>query len=129
MEELLTLSATAQAALIRTRTISSRELIEAHLKHIERVNPRINAVIELLGGRALAEAREADHALARGQAGGPLRGVPFSIKDSLELAGTVCTPGTLGRRCAAPSTEDSTVVRRLRQAGAIPIAKTNLPDL
>src|SRR5208283_5023779 len=60
---------------------------------------------------------------------GPLHGVPFSIKDSLELAGTVCTAGTLGRRTAPPSAADATLVSRLRAAGAIPIAKTNLPDL
>src|SRR5208282_2762744 len=60
---------------------------------------------------------------------GPLHGVPFSVKDSIELAGTVSTAGTIGRRGAAPSTSDATLVARLRNAGAIPIAKTNLPDL
>ena len=129
MEELLSLSATAQAALIRERQISSRELIEIHLAQIARVNPRINAAVLVLAETALAEARQADEALARAEAVGLLHGVPFSIKDSLELAGTVCTAGTLGRRGAAPSTEDATTVARLRQAGAIPIAKTNLPDL
>ena len=129
MDELLALSATRQATLIRSRQISSLELIRAHLRHIARVNPNINAVVELLSGRALAEARQADDAMARGEKAGPFHGVPFSIKDSLELAGTVCTAGTLGRRAAAPSAEDAAVVTRLRRAGAIPIAKTNLPDL
>jgi amidase len=59
----------------------------------------------------------------------PLAGVPFSIKDSIEVEGTVCTAGTLGRKSAAPSIRDATVVARLRAAGAIPIARTNLPDL
>ncbi|MBZ5583179.1 MAG: amidase, partial [Acidobacteriia bacterium] len=76
----------------------------------------------------LEEARAADDALKRG-ARGPLLGVPFSIKDSLELAGTRCTAGTLGRAGASPSSEDAALVARLRRAGAIPIAKTNLPDL
>jgi amidase len=96
---------------------------------VELVNPRINAVVELFAERALSEARNADDARARGENVGPLRGVPFSVKDSLELEGTVCTAGTLGRRGAAASAEDATLVARLRRAGAIPIAKTNLPDL
>jgi amidase len=129
MDELLALSGTRQAAFIRTRKISSRELIQAHLRHIAIVNPRINAVVELLADRALIDADKADDALARGESVGPFHGVPFSVKDSLELEGTVCTAGTLGRRGAAISTEDAALVTRLRRAGAIPIAKTNLPDL
>jgi len=126
---LLSLSATKQAALIRNREVSSVELIEAHLTHISDVNPAINAVVELLGGRALDQARAADSALVRGQLCGPLHGVPFSVKDSIEVEGTHCTAGTVGRAAAPLSTRDATLVARLRQAGAIPIAKTNLPDL
>jgi len=129
MDELLVLSATRQAALIRARKISSRELIETHLQQIARVNPLINAAVEVLGERALLEARQADDAMARGEASGPFHGVPFSIKDSLELEGTICTAGTVGRRHALPCTEDAAAVARVRRAGAIPIAKTNLPDL
>jgi amidase len=129
MDELLTLSGTRQASLIRARKISSRELIQAHLQHVARVNLGINAVVELLADRALIEADRADDALARGESVGPFHGVPFSIKDSLELEGTVCTAGTLGRREAAISAQDAALVGRLRRAGAIPIAKTNLPDL
>jgi len=121
MKEILSLSATQQARLIREREISSEELIQAHLDQIAQVNPAINAAVEVLAERALAD--------ARGAPPGPLHGVPFSIKDSIELAGAVCTAGTLGRAAAAPSTEDATVVARLRAAGAIPIARTNLPDL
>jgi amidase len=129
MDEPLSLSATEQASLIRARKISSRELIEAHLQQVARVNPYINAVVETLGERALVQACKADDAMARGEGCGPFHGVPFSIKDSLELEGTVCTAGTVGRRHAAPSAEDATLVARLCRAGAIPIAKTNLPDL
>ena len=129
MNELLQLSATQQAALIRQRELSSRELIEAHLEQIRLINPGLNAAIEVFEAEAIAEARTADAAIARGEAIGPLHGVPFSIKDSIELAGRVCTAGTVGRKAAAPSLEDATLVRRLRSAGAIPIAKTNLPDL
>ena len=125
MDEVLGLSAAGQARLIRERKIGSTELIEAHLRRIERVNPRLNAVAELLAEMAMAEARAADN----GEARGALHGVPFTVKDSIELAGTVCTAGTLGRRSAARSGADATLVRRLRAAGAIPIGKTNLPDL
>lgn len=129
MNEILSLSATRQAELIRRRQISSAELIQAHLDRISAVNPQINAAVVVFADQALAEARAADNAIAAGEIRGPLQGVPFSIKDSIELAGSICTAGTLGRAAAAPSTEDATLVRRLRAAGAIPIAKTNLPDL
>src|SRR5580698_9591001 len=115
MNEVLALSGTAQARMIRNREISSDELVNAHLRRIEQVNPSLNAVVEVLGASPHVE--------------GPLAGVPFSIKDSIEVKGAVCTAGTLGLRSAAPSLRDATVVARLRAAGAIPIARTNLPDL
>ena len=127
--EILSLSATTQARFIRERRVSSVELIQAHLDQIAAVNPRINAAIDVLADSALSAARLADEALHRGNSVGPLHGVPFSIKDSLELAGYVCTAGTLGRRHAPPAAEDATLIARLRRAGAIPIARTNLPDL
>jgi amidase len=117
MHDILALSGTQQARLIRERKISSPELIAAHLARIDEVNPALNAAVEIL--------READ----AGKQSGPLAGVPFSIKDSIEVAGTVCSAGTLGYRNNAPSTHDATLVARLRAAGAIPIARTNLPDL
>jgi len=129
LNELLQLSATRQAALIRQRKLSSRELVEIHLEQTRLVNPGLNAAIEVFEDQAMAEARTADAAMGRGEPIGPLHGVPFSVKDSIELAGRVCTAGTIGRQAAAPSLEDATLVRRLRAAGAIPIAKTNLPDL
>jgi amidase len=130
MNGLLPLSAKQQAALIRARQISSVELVEAHLDHISQVNPRINAAIDVLADSAIAGARAADQSLARkDEVIGPLHGVPFSIKDSIELAGTMCTAGTSGRARAPKSASDATLVARLRGAGAIPIAKTNLPDL
>jgi amidase len=125
MTDITTYSATQQARLIRERRVSSRELVTAHLDRIAAVNPRINAAVQVLAESALAAAAAADASEPRG----PLHGVPFSIKDSLELAGTVVTAGTLGRKDAPRSTEDAALVARLRRAGAIPIAKTNLPDL
>jgi amidase len=117
------------ARLVRERAISSAELIEAHVEQIYKVNPAINAVVELLADVARVEAAAADAKLARGEACGPLHGVPVSIKDSIDVRGTKCTAGTLGRKNAAPAERDATLVARLRSAGAIPIAKTNLPDL
>jgi amidase len=128
MQEILHFSATRLAGLLRQRAISSVELVRAHLSRIAAVNPRIHAVIEVFETPALAAAEAADRALAAGTAG-PFCGVPFSVKDSIEIAGAVCTAGTLGRRHAPPAIRDATLVARLRQAGAIPIARTNLPDL
>lgn len=115
MNEILALSGVAQAALIRERKISGRELFRLHLDRIAEVNPRINAVVDVLPETAPVP--------------GPFHGVPFSIKDSIEVAGTVCSAGTLGYRNAPKSIRDATLVARLRAAGAVPIARTNLPDL
>jgi amidase len=115
MNEILALSGVAQAALIRDKKISPEELFKLHLERIAKVNFSINAVVEVLPFSAPQP--------------GPLSGVPFSIKDSIEVQGTVCTAGNLGYRDAPKSTRDATLVARLRAAGAVPIAKTNLPDL
>lgn len=117
------------ANMIRRREISSLELIAAHLEQIQRVNPAINAVTDLLADSALLQAEAADRMLAAGDACKPLHGVPFSIKDSIDLEGRTTTAGTIGRKHALPALQDATLVQRLRSAGAIPIAKTNLPDL
>lgn len=106
------LSGVAQAALIRNRKISPEELFQLHLAEID---PHLNAVVEILP-------------FSQPQPG-PFCGVPFSVKDSIEVEGTVCTAGTLGYRNAPKSKRDATLVARLRSAGAIPIARTNLPDL
>ncbi len=126
MTDILSLSATAQSRLLANRAISSEELVRAHLDHIAAVNPALNAAVEVLADSALAAAKQRD---ARSEPLSPLDGVPFSIKDSIEVAGTVCSAGTLGYRNNPPSTADATLVARLRAAGAIPIARTNLPDL
>jgi amidase len=129
VNEILALSGTAQGRLIRDRTISSSQLIDAHLDRIRAINPELNAAVEVLDETARREALASDRRHAHGAALSPLDGVPFSVKDSIEVAGTVCTAGTLGRRNAPPATCDATLVARLRAAGAIPIARTNLPDL
>jgi amidase len=117
------------ARRIQSREISSVELVSAHVAQIKTVNPSLNAVVELMEEQALAAARQADQQLAAGRSTGPLHGVPFSIKDSIDVAGSKTTAGTLGRRESAPACCDATLVRRLKQAGGIALAKTNLPDL
>ena len=117
------------AEMIRARRISSVELVTAHLEQIERVNPAINAAVEMLAEKALQAAEAADRKLAAGEQCGRLHGVPFSVKDSINVKGSKTTAGTLGRRNATPAERDATLVARLRAAGGISIAKTNLPDL
>lgn len=126
IDEILSLSASAQAKLVCNRELSSLELIDAHLDRIAAVNPWLNAAVDVLASRARVEARAADDSA---HPAGVFHGVPFSVKDSIEVAGAVCTAGTLGRRNVAVSEKDATLVARLRRSGAIPIAKSNLPDL
>ena len=129
MNDVLALSGTAQARLIRDGHISAAELVDAHLKRIDQINPSLNAVVEVLDKPAREAAATVDRQRAQSASLGPLAGVPFSIKDSIEVAGTVCTAGTLGLQSAPVSERDAAVVASLRSAGAIPIARTNLPDL
>jgi amidase len=125
----LRLAGVEQARLIRERRISSREVVQAHLDRIAQVNPTLNAVVQVLADEALHAADEADGRAAKGQTLSPLDGVPFTIKDSIDVCGTTSTAGTVGLTNAPPAQSDATLVARLRSAGAIPIAKTNLPDL
>jgi len=129
MNKILSLSGTRQAELIRDGAVSSTELIDAHLARIDEVNPALNAVVEILREPASREAEAVDRRRAAGEPMRPLEGVPFSIKDSIEVESTVVSAGTIGFEHAARSTRDATLVARLRDAGAIPIARTNLPDL
>ena len=128
MDDVIYASATDLARAIRAKAISSAEVVQVYLQRIEAVNPHLNAVVQLRSEAALAEARAADAALARGQALGPLHGVPMTIKDSLDTAGVITTGGTTGRASFVPA-QDATVVARLRQAGAILLGKTNTPEL
>jgi amidase len=128
MDEIIYGSAASLAKMIRERHISSEEVVKTFLDRIEKVNSQLNAVVQLAGDRALAEARDADTAVAKGDVKGPLHGVPFTIKDSLDTAGIISTGGTKGRSTFVPS-QDATVVARLRRAGAILLGKTNTPEL
>jgi amidase len=128
VDELIYASGTTVAKAIRTKKVSSVEVIDAHLRRIEAVNPKLNAVVQLSADTARIQARQADAALAHGNVIGPLHGVPMTIKDSLDTAGVISTGGTKGRAAFVPS-QDATVVSRLRAAGAILLGKTNTPEL
>lgn len=114
------------AAAIQQGRLSSAEIVDACLARIEAVNPSLNAVVRLAGD-ARERAAVADAELARGIVRGPLHGVPFTIKDSLDTAGLITTAGTVGWRERVPD-RDATVVARLKAAGGILLGKTNTPE-
>ena len=127
MDELIYASATELAQAIRDKKVSSKEAVDAFIKRIDTVNPQLNAVVQLPIDIVQSEARKADIALARGDIKGPLHGVPFTVKDSIETAGVISTGGTKGRASYIP-TGDATVVARMRSAGAILLGVTNVPE-
>src|SRR4051794_16368964 len=126
MAELTGLPALALAALVARREASAGEVVAAHLRRIAAVNGALNAVIAMDAEQALAAARDADAAFARGEPRGPLHGVPFTVKDNLEAAGLEMTIGDPARAGVVP-TSDATAVARLKGAGAILLGKTNCP--
>jgi amidase len=129
--ELFYQSATKLAERIRTKQVSSEEVVKAHIARIREVNPKINAVVYLAEEQAIAGAREADKAIAAGKVDWhrqPLFGVPVSFKDNLETRGLPTIAGAPALRNNVPN-EDATVVRKMKEAGAILLAKTNLPFL
>lgn len=125
--ELLESSATSLAARIARRELSSRELVDAHIARIERVDPLLNAVVNKRFVAARREAARADEAIARGEAVGPLHGVPCTIKEFFGVAGMPRTGGMM-RTKDVVATEDAVLVRRLRAAGAIVLGTTNIPE-
>lgn len=126
MDDLIRYSAADLAQAIVAKKISSEEVIHAHLRRIEVVNPRLNAVVQVATDSALMEARKADQALARGEIRGPLHGVPFTVKDVFDTAGIVSAAGLEERAHFIPA-HDSVVVARMKSAGAILLGKTNCP--
>ena len=126
-DELTALSASELAARIRRKDVSAREVLEAHLARIERVNPKVNAIVTLVPEKARAWAKEADERQARGAPLGPLHGLPIAHKDLVDTAGIRTTKGSLLYTNNVPTT-DALIVRRIRAAGAITIGKTNTPE-
>jgi len=127
VSELWRKGAVELAAMIRDREVSSREVVQAHLDRIEAVNPQLNAIVRLLSEEALAAADAADRAIADGTALGPLHGVPCTVKENIDLAGTPTTQAVKAL-AEAVAPVDAPQVERLRAAGAIPLGRTNLPD-
>lgn len=125
--ELWRLGAGQLAALIRGRRASSREVVQAHLARIAQVNPGLRAITVVLAEPALAAADEADRALAAGRPVGPLHGVPFTVKENIDVAGSATTQGVAALAGAVPPV-DAPHIASLRAAGAIPLGRTNMPD-
>jgi amidase len=122
-------SATALAGAIRERRLSAVEVMHAFLDRIDAVDGTINAITTILPrNEAVALARDADARQARGEALGPLHGLPIAVKDLMDVAGLPTTHGALPYADAAPATGDSLLAERLRSGGALIIGKTNTPE-
>ncbi|PWC76393.1 amidase [Azospirillum sp. TSH64] len=118
--------ATRLAELIRTREVSPVEVVQTHLDRIAAVDPKINAIVTIAGG-ALDAAKAAEAAVLAGEELGPLHGVPFTAKDSIDTAGVMTQRGSPIFKGRIPDM-DATSVARLKKAGGILLAKTNLPE-
>jgi len=121
------LSAVEMARLIRTKKLSAREALAAHLKQIELVNPKVNAIVTLVPEMAAAAAAKADEMQARKEKLGPLHGLPVAHKDLVETRGIRTTFGSPLFKDYIPAADDL-IVERLHRAGAITIGKTNTPE-
>jgi aspartyl-tRNA(Asn)/glutamyl-tRNA(Gln) amidotransferase subunit A len=125
-KEIIFSDATKLAELIRTREVSPVEVVQAHLDRIAAVNPKINAIVTLADG-ALKAAKAAEAAVLAGDEIGPLHGVPFTAKDSIDTAGVATQRGSPIFKGRVPNV-DATSVARMKRAGGILLAKTNLPE-
>jgi amidase len=120
-------SAVEMARLIRAKKLSAREALAEHLKQIDRVNPKVNAIVTLVAEMATEAATRADEMQARGERTGPLHGLPVAHKDLIETRGIRTTFGSPLFKDHIP-TEDNILVERMRRAGAIIVGKTNTPE-
>ena len=127
MDALCRRTAVELAGLIRVGDVSSREVVEAHLARIDEVNDYVNAVTLILRESALEAADAADRADAAERAR-PFHGVPFTIKENIDFLGTPTTDGLPSRADAMPR-QDAPIVERMKRAGAVPLARTNLPEM
>ncbi|MEZ5392502.1 MAG: amidase [Bryobacterales bacterium] len=126
--EITSLSATELARRIRSRALSSREVVQAHLDRISEWNPRLNAIVDLDAEGALEQAARADEAQANGRPLGRLHGVPLTIKASIDVRGLRSECGSRFRQ-GYVAERDATLVARLRSAGAVFLGTTNTPDM
>src|SRR3954471_20299285 len=125
-ENLADLSAAELVRRTASGEVTATAVVDASLDRIERRNPRVNAFSVVLAEQARADAAELDARFAESGAVGPLHGVPVAIKEEIDVAGCVTTFG--GRGNSTPAPADGEVVRRLRQAGAIVVGKTRMPE-
>ena len=125
-EDIIFSDATRLAELVRTKQLSPVEVVQAHLDRIEAIDPKVNAIVTVAEG-ALAAAKEAEAGVMAGGELGPLHGVPFTVKDSIDTAGVMTQRGSPIFRGRTPDT-DATSVARMKKAGGILLAKTNLPE-
>jgi len=126
-DEIIYMSATKLAGLIRAKKVSALEAVDAYIARQLIVNDRLNAVVMNCYERARTEAKALDAKAAKGEFVGALHGVPMTIKDSLDTEGVITTGATFGRQQFIPP-KDATVVARVRAAGAILLGKTNTPE-
>jgi amidase len=125
-EEVAFAGAARISEMVRAKEISPSELVELYLERISRIDPKLNAFRVVLEEQARTDAKRAEERLAAGE-DAPLLGVPVAVKDNVDYAGEVTTHGT--GAYGEPAAEDGLVVRRLRDAGAVILGKTNLPEL
>lgn len=127
MNDLCFLSVIELAGRLQRKQVSAREVLDAHLKQIERVNPKVNAIVTLVANQAMAQAKRADESAAKGRFLGPLHGLPIAHKDLLDTKGIRTTYGSPIFRGHVPEA-DALLAQRIREAGAILIGKTNTPE-
>lgn len=127
MNELCAKGAAELAGMIASRKVMSGDVVDAYLARIDEVNPGLNAITSTLADTARAAAAEVDRAVAAGRKLGPLAGVPFTVKSNIDVAGSPTTWG-VAAMAGQIASADAPLVARLREAGAIPLARTNLPD-
>lgn len=125
---LWSLTALELAGVIARGEAGALDVVKAHLDRIASVNPFVNAITNVLERSAIEAARDVDRRRAKGEPLGPLARVPFTVKENIDVAGSATTHGVPALRGAAAPI-DAPIVARLRQAGAIPLGRTNLPDL
>jgi len=126
-QELCDMTAVELAARLARKQVSAREVMSAHLAQIERVNPKVNAIVTLVAEQAMAGAAKADEAIMRRGSVGVLHGLPVAHKDLVDTAGIRTTQGSPFYRDNVP-TRDALIVTRIRTAGAITVGKTNTPE-
>ena len=125
--ELTRLTLVEAMAMLRRRTVSPVELVQAFIARIERLNPALNAFITVTAEQALQQAREAEAEMQRGHWRGPLHGIPLALKDLIDTAGIRTTAASAVFKDRIP-TDDAEVVRRLKAAGAVLLGKLNMHE-